>query len=220
MMEKWEEDAGGVLSFYAPASFEIDPDFYEEQTGNSASEVVNEAKHKIKLYTVLSAYKPNQTTIPPVDDDAEPDWESLYVVMKTRYPDREYGDIKRAVKQYILFLELKQEHNDFESKKFSPSAAIDEVWHAHLSFPDRYQRDIQAMTKTNKVFEHNPVLGREAAERYKAARDAHVARMTTLGKPVVSQFWPDVEATSTHYKEEHDGDSSDGLYLPQIAQCG
>ena len=88
---------------------------------------MSEAKHKIKLCTVLSACKPHQTAIPPVDDDAEPDWESLCAVMKTRHPNHECGDIKRAVKQCILFPELKQKHNDCESKKFSPSATINEV---------------------------------------------------------------------------------------------
>lgn len=217
MMKDWEENAGGLLSFYAPASFEFDPEFFEEQTGGNADAVVNEAKYKLKLYTVLSAYKPHQTTIPPVEEEAKPDWESLYVVMKTRYPNREYGDIVRAVKQYILFLELKQEHNDYKSEKFSPSAAIDEIWHAHLSFLDRYQKDIQAMTKTSMIFEHNPVLGNEATARYKAALEAHTARMTALGKSVDRKFWP---AASSHFEEAHDGDSSEELYLPQAAQCG
>lgn len=217
MIMKWEENAGGILSFYAPASFAFDPEYYEKETGQSADEVVHEAKYKLRIYTVLSTYKPYQTMITPVEDDAKPDWKALYVVMKTRYPGQEYGDIVRAVKQYILFLELKQAHNDYKSEKFSPSVAIDEIWHAHLSFLDRYQRDIQAMTKSNKIFEHNPVLGRDAKMRYQAAREAHVARMTALGEPVDPKFWPNA---TPPFDEAHDGDSSDELYVPSFASCG
>ena len=149
-------------------------------------------------------------------NEQEPGWKLLEVVMKERYPDREYADILRAIQEYRFFLEFKQEHNDYDSKIFSPSVAIDEVWHAHLSFLDRYQKDIQAMTKTHKIFEHNPVPASEAAKRYKAAREAHVARMQRLEKTVRESFWPDIELPP----ETHDGDSDNGLYVPQIPQCG
>ena len=221
MLKQWEKNTGGVLSFYAPASFGFDPECFEEGTGECASEVVHDTKYKLKLYTVLSAYKPHQTTIPRPKEETKPDWDWLAVVMKSRYPEREYGDIKRGIKQYILFLELKQVHNDYKSEMFSPSTAIDEIWHAHLSFLDRYQKDVQAMTKPNEILEHNPVVGSEAMERYRAARQAHVARMEGLGKPVDSQFWPETPPVrNTYFEENHDGDSTDGLYMPQAAQCG
>jgi len=58
---------------------------------------------------------------------------------------------------------------------------------------------------------------KEAEGRYQAAREAHVARMTALGKPLVEEYWPQRYSCM---KEVDDGDSSDGLYLRQYAQCG
>jgi hypothetical protein len=52
---------------------------------------------------------------------------------------------------YKLFLNDKADSmstmHDFKTtEKCSPSVAIDEVWHAHLSMLDWYQKDIQTMT--------------------------------------------------------------------------
>jgi hypothetical protein len=217
MLNHWEENAGGILSVYAEAFFPFDPEEYEEQTGDDPDEVVDEANYKIKLYTVLSAHKPNQVSIPPVPNGTRPDWDALERLVKARHPEREYKWVKRAVEQYVLFLELKKEHNDFRSELFSPSNPIDMIWHAHLSFLDRYHRDVQALTGCSAdviVLEHSPIIGEEARERYAAARQAHVARMLGLDKTVDEEFWPHPKRANAHFEEENDGDSDDHLYLP------
>jgi len=218
MLDHWEENAGGILSVYAKGSFGFDPEYYEEQTGDDPNDVVPEAKYKIKLYTVLSAHKPNQISIPSVLEGATPDWDALERLVKARHPEREYKWINRAVEQYVHFLELKKEHNDFQSKMFSPSILIDMIWHAHLSFLDRYHRDVQALAGSTEVLEHSPVLGEDTKERYAAAHLAHVARMHGLDKPVDEEFWPHPELVDL--EEEHAGDSDDCLYLPSHASCG
>jgi hypothetical protein len=218
MLDNWEDNAGGLLSVSAKGSFEFDPDYYEEQTGDDPDDVVHEAKYKIKLYTVLSAHKPNQISIPPVPEGATADWDALERLVKSRHPAREYKWVKRAVEQYVHFLELKKEHNDFQSETFSPSTLVDIIWHAHLSFLDRYHRDVQALTGSTDVLEHSPVLGEDASKRYTAAHQAHVARMHGLDKPVDDEFWPHPERSG--FKEENDGDSDDHLYLPSHSSCG
>ena len=237
MLNKWEENSGGVLSFYAPASIrEHGSEFNIEYNHDDLEGIVDEAKYKIKLNTVLSAYKPHQTHIPSVDDvaTAKPNWELLEGVVKSRYPDRSNSDIKEVVQEYVYFLELKKELSDYKSQLFTPSVEIDKVWHAHLSFLDRYQRDIQALTKVeNKVFEHNPVLGAQARERYITTRDAHAERMLTKSKPVDIKFWPEsVRIVTNHalprrlqrqafvgtFEDPHDGDSNNALYAGDVAE--
>ena len=122
------------------------------------------------------------------------------------------------MEQYVHFLELKKEHNDFRSETFSASIPIDLIWHAHLSFLDRYHRDVQALTGSTEVLEHSPVLGEDAKERYAAARLAHVARTHRLDKPVDEEFWPQPERADL--KEEHDDDSDGHMYLPSHSSCG
>jgi hypothetical protein len=220
MLDHWEKNAGGILSVYAKGSFKFDPEYYEEQTGDDPNDVVHQAKYKIKLYTVLSAHKPNQISpIPPVPEGTTPDWDALERLVKSRHPQKEYKWVKRAVEQYVHFLQLKNEHNDFRSETFSPSIPIDMIWHAHLSFLDRYHRDVQALAGSTDVLEHSPVLGEDAKARYAAAHQAHVARMHRLDKPVYQEFWPYPERAGLK-KEENDGDSDDHLCLPSHSSCG
>ena len=246
MLTKWEQNQGGVLSFYAPASFVFDAKSYRVDTGEDPHKVQHTAKYKIKLFTVLSAYKPHQTTIPLVPRDAKPGWRLLEVVLKTRFPDRSYADICKAIDQYKLFLELKAEHNDLtKNQKFSPSRALDEIWHAHLSFPDRYQADIQAMflnsnnsassthDNTSKLgsartllLEHNPIAPALVMGCYRAAVMAHTERMERLGQTVDATYWPnpppehDSDYESADDKEFHDGDSDDALFMPMASLSG
>jgi hypothetical protein len=57
-------DANHFLSLRPKASFEFEPDYYEDQTDKDPNEVVPEAKYTIKLlYTVLSAHRPNQSDL-------------------------------------------------------------------------------------------------------------------------------------------------------------
>ena len=66
---------------------------------------------------------------------------------------------------------------------FSPSTTIDQVWHAHLSFVDRYQYDVRALCD-GQLIEHSPVLGEEAFKRYETAYRMHVSRMKKAGVKV------------------------------------
>ena len=122
--------------------------------------------------------------------------------------------------QYRHFLDLKMEHGDWSSTAFSPSAALDEVWHAHLSFVDRYQRDIFALTKgAHRVIEHSPVPGPEAFDRYGAAYKAHGVRMQQRGETVDREFWPSPASVRQNYRVSHDGDSDVHLYSDSPIQC-
>ena len=96
MLDDWEKNAGGILSVYAHGSFGFDPEYYKEETGDDPSNVVPEADYKIKLYTVLSAHKPNQISIPPVLEGTTPDWDALERLVKSRYPEKEYKWVKRV----------------------------------------------------------------------------------------------------------------------------
>jgi hypothetical protein len=172
VVEEWALKGGGVLSFYAPVTVRDKTITYE-----------------IKLHTVLSAYEPHQTLIPEIENNrVEMNWKHLEAVMQSRYPDRVYVDIQNAVKQY--FLELKKDKNDYQCRFYSPSVPIKEVWFAHLSFLDRYQHDIQALTGVkSKIFENIPITKDKSISRYNDTRQTHVKRMAALSELVDTKFW-------------------------------
>ena len=174
VVEEWAIKGGGVLCFNAPVAVRDKIITYE-----------------IKLHTVLSAYEPHQSIIPEIEDNGvEINWKHLEAVMQSRYPCRVYVDIQNAVKQYVHFLELKKDKNDYQCRFYSPSVPIKEVWFAHLSFLDRYQHDIQALTGVkSKIFENIPTTKDKSISRYNDARQTHVKRMEALSELVDTQFW-------------------------------
>lgn len=193
-------------------------------------ESILEADYKLKLYTVLSAHKPSESlplVAPPAGTN--PDWGALEKLVSIRL-NKEYKDdtdesddeetplfdprrseknktyIKGIVKDYILFLQLKKDFNDYEaSVLFSPSKIVDEVWHAHLSFVDRYQRDIMAFMGDAKLVEHEPVLGQAVKLRYattfKALRSIHISHWSHGGWPM-----PQITVQGSH--DDNDLDAS------------
>lgn len=63
--------------------------------------------------------------------------------------------VKGIVKDYTAFLQLKKDFHDHEaSVLFSPSKIVDEVWNAHLSFVEKYQKDIMAFMGDSKLIDH------------------------------------------------------------------
>ena len=144
-----------------------------------------------------------------------PDWAALERLVGARFPKKPAPWAKQAVEQYVHFLMLKAEETDWDSEKFSPSGPIDEIWHAHLSFLDRYHHDVCCLSQGSHLIEHSPVLGDVARKRYAAAHAAHTSRMKRLGQAVVADFWPKPNPPGSVYTEEHDGDSDDAnLSLP------
>ena len=200
-LDQWEQHAGGILQVYARASLDMDLETYKGY--------VLDADYKIKLYTVLSCHAPNEDAMAH-EPGTSPNWAALEKLLTRRFPKKPSAWAARAVGQYQLFLELKIAHNDWDSEKFSPSAALDEVWHAHLSFVDRYQRDVLALTGGARLIEHSPVLGDDARGRYKACHKAHVARMRAAKQAVDNEFWPAPSASGLR-ADEHDDDSDDHM---------
>lgn len=226
-LNAWEKNQGGVLCAYALIDIPevLDPDYIPE--GTHPSDYKATAYYKAKLYTVLSAWKPDQKVkdLPRYKQDrALPNWEALKLVVLARNPRRPERWAEKAVLQYRHFLALKKEHQDWDSKLFSPSGPLDTVWHAHLSFVERYQRDILAFTGGHLI-EHSPVLGGEAKDRYSAAYKEHRERMGQSGEQVDAEFWPAPSSTKGNGKSTfhvpHDGDSGDELKLwDEGTQCG
>ena len=90
----------------------------------------------------------------------------------------------------FIFLKLKMDKNDYQCRFYSPSVPIKKVWFAHLSFLDRYQHDIQALTRVkSKIFENIPITKDKSISRSNDARQAHVKRMEALSALVDTQFW-------------------------------
>lgn len=238
LLSKWEANQGGMLVVYAKASL---ADYFdavvegmrgymdEERVDEMVEDMVKEAEYKIKLYTVLSAHAPDEVPSPKPkkgkaaagssSSSETADWAALERVVAARFPSKGKQWVRDAVLEYQNFLQLKIDHEDWDSTQFSPSKMLDEVWHAHLSFVDRYQRDIRALTNgAHHVIEHSPVLGDEARRRYKNAYEAHIKRSAGLiqagNQAMRAEFWPTPKQSNEHFEEQHDGDSDHGLVPP------
>jgi len=234
-LDHWLSNAGGMLHFYShqERNYLIDENLIERYEDDSDYDEDKrlEADYKLKVYTTISAHMPfdNGNLVPP-PVGTNPDWEALKLLVVERLEQpREWAE--RAVKNYILFLELKKEFNDCENSfLFSPSKPIDDIWHTHLCFTERYQRDIMAFCGGTTLIEHTPVLGDAAKRRYanayytlkeKAEKKCNKERFPSWAD---EEFWPDPEKPegffyqSSEYKNGDDSD--DAISLESVAQCG
>jgi hypothetical protein len=184
-LNDWENNAGGMLQVYSNVVF---GENFVEMCEDADIELNEEADFKIKLYTALSAHKPNEggqliygqdAARLKKDPDNEPNWGLLVKIMHAKFPDKHSAWSVRAVTESVKFLELKRDHNDWDSDLFYPSMEIDQVCHEHLSFIDRYHYDVRAFCGGNLI-EHSPVLGEEEFKRYETAYRMHVSRMKRL----------------------------------------
>ena len=169
-----------------------------------------------RLYTVLSVQRPDARV------NHRPDWSALEKVVLARFPNKNAEWATRAVKQYRLFLELKIAANDWSAEIYSPSKSIDEIWHAHISLMDVYQRDILSLTDGLHAIERLPVAYNEARNRYKKAYYDHNRLMEDSGDEVDNEFWPDPSKLEDIPTENAD-DSDDGIdtgYRRKFAACG
>lgn len=125
---------------------------------------------------------------------------------------------EKAVEQYRYFLDLKLDKSLAKSK-FSPSKAVDEIWHAHLSFVQRYQQDLLCLTKGKHILEHMPVHVKESYRYYIEAHKEHSKRMAKLGKTVDEEFWP-TPARSLFPDNHRSYGDDDHLDAASSAGCG
>lgn len=204
-LDKWEKEQGGILEFEADAAIswieedgsasELEDEYYGYGYGSDNPNYRRaEATYKIKLYTVLSAHKPNEAenALPKYKPGDLPDWAALVCIVAARHPEKGSEAepwAKRAVEQYKHWLDLKLD-KDLAKSKFSPSKAVDEIWHAHLSFVDRYQKDLICLTKGESIVEHMPVYIKESYRCYTEAHKEHSKRMAKSGTAVDEEFWP------------------------------
>lgn len=230
-LEKWEKEQGGILKFGADAVLswiektgrdeDDSEDEDEEPVYDSSNENFRraEARYKVKLYTVLSAHRPDENGLPQYQEGQVPDWEALIRVVAARHPEKgpdAESWAQNAVQQYKYFLNLKLDRR-LVGKKFSPSKALDEIWHAHLSFVDRYQRDLVCLTEGEGILEHMPVHVRDSYRYYQEAYKEHAMRMADEGIAVDKEFWP--TPTRDLFPEEWTGGDDDHLDTGEVG-CG
>ena len=223
-LNNWVLHQGGMLVFSALANISgtinIDEDIEDED------DMTLEAIYKLKLYTVLSVHTPNKDPT-KAGKGHQVDWAFLESVLIARFPQKDKAWARRGVYQYRLFLDLKIENEDWKSKKFSPSGPIDEIWHAHISFRERYQQDIFSLTNNQHLIEHTPVLQADSIKRYKAAYKSHLQKSKETGEPVDPGFWPDpniitVEDSSDEMDNDDESsvDSDAHLDIGYAPSCG
>ena len=168
----WEREQGGELVAYKNG---------------------NKKRGGVKLYTVLSVHKPNEESPAPLPEGYEPDWDFLVNAYHARLQardenDKDLGYAQAAVEEYKHFLKLKLKEK--KSARYSPSVAIDDVWHTHISFLRRYQCDTLYLTRGKKVIEHLPLLSKDSRRAYNNAYYAHSEKIGKKGRSVDERFWP------------------------------
>mmetsp|Transcript_11271 Transcript_11271/g.25190 ORF Transcript_11271/g.25190 Transcript_11271/m.25190 type:complete len:167 (+) Transcript_11271:2-502(+) len=148
---------------------------------------------------------PNKDSLPEYSLEQSPDWSALVRVVAARFPDQSESWVKRAVRQYRYFVDLKVDAR-LAKQQFSPSLEIDKIWHAHLSFTKRYQCDMLLLTQGNGIVEHNPMSFELSAKFYRKAHDEHSKRMAELNITVDREFWPKPRPYQPSKHEDSSGD--------------
>jgi small ubiquitin-related modifier len=95
---------------------------------------------------------------------------------------------RKVLKAYRQFLTLKKESKDWDATILSPSALVDQMWHAHVLDTKNYFHDM--MLLCGNVVNHNPDGGhdKEAREaRRKTTRDALLNRFGSY--TIDSEIW-------------------------------
>jgi len=177
-----------------------------------------------KFMKVLSGHAPNEAAL-KMEEGAEPHWNALVKLVKARFPGQDPAWAREVVDNCKHFLNLKKEAKDWNSEKHFPSKAIDKVWHAHRSFPMRYQHDMLACC--GRIIEPSLVLGKEVEQRCQEALKKHV----TKAKTFVSEddyprglhkkdfhnheFWPAPKTAGAQCSLVHDCDLDDHCHFPQ-----
>lgn len=123
------------------------------------------------------------------DLEQEVDFEQI---VEQRWPEFSPAEL---VHQYRAFLALKVDLQDWTSDLLSPpmieykgERLVDEVWHLHLSMAC-YEEDSMLLTGGH-IIEHQPVLSREARERYVYTYDLHCERCQENDEEVDARCWP------------------------------
>jgi len=150
---RWERDQGGIWEFAAKGPMD----------GSSGI-------CTIKLHTLLSSQKLDQANpMKLYDVNHIPGWQALISLLAARNKRKSEAWAMQAAEQCKHFLDLKAD-GDLLGVSFPPSKAIDETWHTHLRFVDRYQKDALALTKGEHLIEHLPVESKDAPGHHAAVR--------------------------------------------------
>jgi len=175
-----------------------------------------------KFMKVLSGHAANEAAL-KMEEGTEPCWNALVKLVKARFPGQDPAWAREVVDNCKHFLNLKKEAKDWNSEKHFPSKAIDKVWHAHQSFPMRYQHDMLAFC--GHIIEPSLVLGKEVEQRCQEALKKHV----TKAKTFVSEddyprglhkkdfhnheFWPAPKTAGAQCSLVHDCDLDDHCHF-------
>ena len=216
-LKNWIRHQGGMLAFQAHVNIDEICQFCDDEIERTV-----DATYKLKLYTVLSVHIPNADPV-KADKGHEVDWAFLEKAVAARFPKKGLAWAKRGVSQYMLFLDLKIAKKDWKSTKFSPSGPIDEIWHTHISFTERYQQDVHSLTGNKHLIEHTPVLKEDSMKRYVAARNEHVEQMKKIGQAVDPEFWPAPVIAIGESSDDGDDSSVDSdarLDIGYAPSCG
>jgi len=102
-------------------------------------------------------------------------------------------DIAALLDAYKKFLVLKVVCNDIRTpQEFSPSALVDQVWHAHMMHPRLYRAACSALfgPKGGDLIDHDPAAAEdEPSEKYERLRRTKVVYKILFGHEAPPEIW-------------------------------
>ena len=87
---------------------------------------------------------------------------------------------KKAADEYIWFLKLKAEKDDYSRNVYHPSPLIDQIWHTHILLTKKYIEDCEAMFGEEKFFHHE-------LNRFDGGREFTLNQVNRQGRDM--SFW-------------------------------
>ncbi|KAI8918414.1 ubiquitin-related domain-containing protein [Powellomyces hirtus] len=118
---------------------------------------------------------------------------TLRLVMHECVPDQPSAN--RLVEEYIRFLYLKRQCNDWDATLLSPGPAIDLVWHEHILDTKGYAADTQELL--GKFLHHNPDGGNDYPRRGRRYTAALAMYHVHFNAPAPAALWPNHVDEST-----------------------
>ena len=115
------------------------------------------------------------------------EWKPLIELVKMK---KAFDNMKaiEIVEEFKKFLFIKFLDKDDDADHYSPSHAVDEIWHLFLLFPKAYFKLCQDLLGDNKVLDHNP-FGASDIDQNRLFKDTLARYEQLFNAPVPSAFW-------------------------------
>ena len=123
------------------------------------------------------------------------DWGPLIELVEEK-TSRDNEQAIEIVEEFKKFLFIKFLDKDYDATRYSPSHAIDEIWHLFLLFPKDYFQLCQDVLGLNRVLDHNP-FGASDTDQNARFENTLTRYEHLFNEAAPSAYWDDEHADET-----------------------